>query len=72
MTTARQLAVKLDAPMVNDLGFSKRYVRCLQVLLPANIFLSVNSYHESCELCLILTATEDWSYQIDWPILLCK
>lgn len=31
MSTARQLAVKLDAPMVNDLGFSKRYVRCLQV-----------------------------------------
>jgi len=31
-STARQLAVKLDAQMVNDLGFSKRYVRCLQVL----------------------------------------
>ncbi|CAK9256694.1 unnamed protein product [Sphagnum jensenii] len=30
-STARQLAVKLDAPMVNDLGFSKRYVRCLQI-----------------------------------------
>ena len=41
MTTARQLAVKLDASMVNDLGFSKRYVRCLQVLWLAEVLLYV-------------------------------
>lgn len=29
--TAKQLAAKLEAPIINDLGFSKRYVRCLQV-----------------------------------------
>ncbi|EFJ24092.1 hypothetical protein SELMODRAFT_442531 [Selaginella moellendorffii] len=28
---AKQLAVKIDAPSVNDLGFSKRYIRCLQI-----------------------------------------
>lgn len=30
-TMSRQLALKLDAPTVNDLGFTKCYVRCLQI-----------------------------------------
>lgn len=29
--TARQLARTLEAPTVNDLGYTKRYVRCLQI-----------------------------------------
>jgi hypothetical protein len=61
MTTARQLVVKLDAPMVNDLGFSKRYVRCLQVLL--SISQHVGAYDLVCTTdsvrCLILTAMID-------------
>lgn len=28
---ARQLARNMDLPLLNDLGFSKRYVRCLQI-----------------------------------------
>jgi hypothetical protein len=28
---ARQLAKALEVPLVNDLGYTKRYVRCLQV-----------------------------------------
>ncbi|KAJ9560407.1 hypothetical protein OSB04_005567 [Centaurea solstitialis] len=29
--SARQLAKALDVPLVNDLGYTKRYVRCLQI-----------------------------------------
>jgi hypothetical protein len=29
----RQLAKALEVPLVNDLGYTKRYVRCLQVLI---------------------------------------
>nr|GME06467.1 Transcriptional corepressor SEUSS [Ipomoea batatas] len=31
VTSARQLAKALEVPLVNDLGYTKRYVRCLQV-----------------------------------------
>lgn len=31
VTSARQLAKNLELPTVNDLGYTKRYVRCLQV-----------------------------------------
>jgi len=32
VTCARQLAKALEVPLVNDLGYTKRYVRCLQVI----------------------------------------
>jgi hypothetical protein len=32
VTSARQLARNLEVPMVNDMGYTKRYVRCLQVM----------------------------------------
>ncbi|KAH9325835.1 hypothetical protein KI387_006013, partial [Taxus chinensis] len=31
VATARQLAKALEVPLVNDLGYTKRYVRCLQI-----------------------------------------
>ncbi|KAH9533041.1 hypothetical protein CY35_18G030000 [Sphagnum magellanicum] len=31
VTSARQLARNLEVPMVNDMGYTKRYVRCLQI-----------------------------------------
>jgi hypothetical protein len=31
LTAGRQLAKSLELQSLNDLGFSKRYVRCLQV-----------------------------------------
>jgi hypothetical protein len=37
---ARQLAKALEVPLVNDLGYTKRYVRCLQVHFYMNLFLS--------------------------------
>lgn len=33
VASARQLAKALEVPLVNDLGYTKRYVRCLQVIL---------------------------------------
>lgn len=32
VASARQLAKALEVPLVNDLGYTKRYVRCLQVV----------------------------------------
>ncbi|KAJ7557490.1 hypothetical protein O6H91_05G128700 [Diphasiastrum complanatum] len=43
---ARNLAVKLDAPMVNDLGFSKRYVRCLQIAEVVNSMKDLISFEK--------------------------
>ncbi|GAU37427.1 hypothetical protein TSUD_395460 [Trifolium subterraneum] len=31
VTSARQLAKALEVPLVNDLGYTKRYIRCLQI-----------------------------------------
>ncbi|MCO5613148.1 hypothetical protein L7F22_067424 [Adiantum nelumboides] len=42
--TARQLASKLEAPSVNDLGFSKRYVRCLQIAEVVNSMKDLISF----------------------------
>ena len=36
---ARQLAKALEVPLVNDLGYTKRYVRCLQVILSRTVFI---------------------------------
>lgn len=32
VASARQLGKALEVPLVNDLGYAKRYVRCLQVM----------------------------------------
>ena len=32
VASALQLAKTLEVPLVNDVGYTKRYVRCLQVL----------------------------------------
>lgn len=42
VTSARQLAKNLELPTVNDLGYTKRYVRCLQVEQQAISDLIVN------------------------------
>lgn len=46
MTAGRQLARTLELQSLNDLGFSKRYVRCLQVsIFPLpNLSLQVNYF----------------------------
>lgn len=44
--TARQLASKLEAPTVNDLGFSKRYVRCLQIAEIVNSMKDLISFEK--------------------------
>eukprot|EP00250_Pteridium_aquilinum_P003296 c13620_g1_i1 orf=702-3743(+) len=44
--TARQLASKLEAPSVNDLGFSKRYVRCLQIAEVVNSMKDLISFEK--------------------------
>ncbi|XP_024399009.1 uncharacterized protein [Physcomitrium patens] len=50
MTSAKQLAVQLDAPMVNDLGFSKRYVRCLQISEVVNSMKDLISFERNTRL----------------------
>ncbi|KAG6549797.1 hypothetical protein Mapa_008778 [Marchantia paleacea] len=42
--TAKQLAAKLEAPIINDLGFSKRYVRCLQIAEVVNSMKDLMDY----------------------------
>ncbi|KAJ8751022.1 hypothetical protein K2173_016203 [Erythroxylum novogranatense] len=37
LTTGRQLSRSLELRSLNDLGFSKRYVRCLQGVKPASL-----------------------------------
>lgn len=45
VASARQLAKALEVPLVNDLGYTKRYVRCLQVLcLFLLVHLKVSGY----------------------------
>jgi len=48
VASARQLAKALEVPLVNDLGYTKRYVRCLQVTL-ASVTILVLLH--SCVLC---------------------
>ena len=40
VASARQLAKALEVPLVNDLGYTKRYVRCLQV----NLWIKLNNF----------------------------
>lgn len=39
LTAGRQLAKSLELQSLNDLGFSKRYVRCLQVYAKTFIYM---------------------------------
>ncbi|KAG5616868.1 hypothetical protein H5410_016692 [Solanum commersonii] len=54
VTTGRQLAKSLELQSLNDLGFSKRYVRCLQVCLDeydVQIAEVVNSMKDLMDFC---------------------
>lgn len=44
---AKQLKSKLEAPNVNDLGFSKRYVRCLQIAEVVNSMKDLISFEKN-------------------------
>lgn len=39
VSSARQLAKALEVPLVNELGYTKRYIRCLQVIYKCGIIL---------------------------------
>ncbi len=62
MTSARQLARNLEVPMVNDMGYTKRYVRCLQVMIVASGVFEISFVYlcvwmaglESVLFCLLL------------------
>lgn len=56
-STAKQLAIKLEAPNVNDLGFSKRYVRCLQIAEVVNSMKDLISYERKTNLGPIASLT---------------
>uniref|UniRef100_A0A0C9QW91 TSA: Wollemia nobilis Ref_Wollemi_Transcript_4428_3641 transcribed RNA sequence n=1 Tax=Wollemia nobilis TaxID=56998 RepID=A0A0C9QW91_9CONI len=47
---AKQLKSKFDAPNVNDLGFSKRYVRCLQIAEVVNSMKDLISFENKTHL----------------------
>ncbi|KAH9290396.1 hypothetical protein KI387_034513, partial [Taxus chinensis] len=47
---AKQLKAKLEAPNVNDLGFSKRYVRCLQIAEVVNSMKDLISFENKTNL----------------------
>lgn len=47
---AKQLKAKLEAPNVNDLGFSKRYVRCLQIAEVVNSMKDLISFENKTHL----------------------
>ncbi|XP_020107156.1 transcriptional corepressor SEUSS-like isoform X2 [Ananas comosus] len=44
MASARQLAKALEVPLVNDLGYTKRYVRCLQIAEVVNSMKDLIDY----------------------------
>ncbi|KAI4375156.1 hypothetical protein MLD38_013060 [Melastoma candidum] len=44
LTSARQLAKALEVPLVNDLGYTKRYVRCLQISEVVNCMKDLIDY----------------------------
>ncbi|OEL26487.1 Transcriptional corepressor SEUSS [Dichanthelium oligosanthes] len=64
---ARQLAKALEVPLVNDLGYTKRYVRCLQVLtisyLPDNHFFCLNDDTQIAEVVNCMKDLIDHSRQ---------
>jgi hypothetical protein len=46
IATARQLAKALEVPLVNDLGYTKRYVRCLQISEVVNSMKDLIDYSD--------------------------
>ncbi|KAK4801535.1 hypothetical protein SAY86_022022 [Trapa natans] len=44
LTSARQLAKALEVPLVNELGYTKRYVRCLQISEVVNCMKDLIDY----------------------------
>lgn len=46
VASACQLAKTLEAPLVNDLGYTKRYVRCLQIAEVVNIMKDLIDYSQ--------------------------
>ncbi|XWS33155.1 hypothetical protein CRYUN_Cryun22dG0054500 [Craigia yunnanensis] len=46
VASARQLAKALDVPLVNDLGYTKRYVRCLQISEVVNSMKDLIDYSQ--------------------------
>ncbi|KAJ4795262.1 SEUSS-like 2 [Rhynchospora pubera] len=44
VTSARSLAKALEVPLVNDLGYTKRYVRCLQIAEVVNCMKDLIDY----------------------------
>ncbi|ERN19874.1 transcriptional corepressor SEUSS [Amborella trichopoda] len=44
--TAKQLAKSLEVPLVNDLGYTKRYVRCLQISEVVNSMKDLIDYSQ--------------------------
>lgn len=44
VASARQLAKALEVPLVNDLGYTKRYVRCLQISKVVNSMKDLIDY----------------------------
>ncbi|KDP42600.1 hypothetical protein JCGZ_24374 [Jatropha curcas] len=46
LSSARQLAKALEVPLVNDLGYTKRYVRCLQISEVVNSMKDLIDYSQ--------------------------
>ncbi|KAK9167167.1 hypothetical protein Scep_002358 [Stephania cephalantha] len=46
VASARQLAKALEVPLVNDLGYTKRYVRCLQIAEVVNSMKDLVDYSQ--------------------------
>ncbi|KAL2318367.1 hypothetical protein Fmac_032243 [Flemingia macrophylla] len=49
VASARQLAKALEVPLVNDLGYTKRYVRCLQISEVVNSMKDLIDYSRETE-----------------------
>ncbi|XP_047341766.1 transcriptional corepressor SEUSS-like [Impatiens glandulifera] len=50
VTSARQLAKALEVPLVNDLGYTKRYVRCLQISEVVNSMKDLIDYSRETQI----------------------
>lgn len=61
LTAGRQLAKSLELQSLNDLGFSKRYVRCLQVCV--YLFLTPKLGIKKKDMLLYFIVKFYYSYQ---------
>ncbi|XP_047319826.1 transcriptional corepressor SEUSS-like [Impatiens glandulifera] len=50
VSSARQLAKALEVPLVNDLGYTKRYVRCLQISEVVNSMRDLIDYSRETQI----------------------